>query len=121
MSGSRFTIGRWGRIVGGTAVVMAWATAGVARGAALAPPTESAEAAPAFEPLVAEAAVEAPLPTLPRSGLVVVRVAPEPDAPAPAPAVSARRRVTRVVVQAPAAPAPRAAAPQPTTTRSSGS
>jgi hypothetical protein len=74
-------------IVAWTAATVTWGTAAVALAAAPSPSTETTAAAVPLEPVVVENAVVtttlAPVPTMPESGLVVLRYTPieKPKAP----------------------------------------
>lgn len=100
----RFPGSRIARILGWTAMVTAWATVGIrvvgTEAASPSPPT------PAEPPVEAQVQTEAAVPSMPASGLVVIRYTPAPvPAPVQQPRVVTKVVTQRVVVQAAPQPA----------------
>jgi hypothetical protein len=124
MANRRLPPARVTGIVAWTAATVTWGTAAVALAAAPSPSTETTAASVPLEPVAVENAIvtttSAPVPTMPESGLVVLRYTPveKPEAPIV---------VRRVEVAAPSPGAASASAPSPepvkapTKTKSSGS
>lgn len=77
---SRLPVSRWAKIGVWTGAAVAWGTTLLVARQAATPPADAANAAPGDDAsATAATASQAPLPTLPSGGLVVLRYTPVPD------------------------------------------